>query len=901
MSLLRAARVRLRALTRRAEVDQELDEELRYHLERETERLVAGGMAPGEAAAAARRTFGNVGYTKESARDAYGLRLIDQVSRDLAFSARLARKHPAFGAVIVLSLALGLGGTVAMFSLTYSVLFAPLPLPAPDQLVALARVDRTDGSLTFSMNELRALRGASGAAALTAIRGASQIAVELGTAREFVNMTFVDGAFFPVLGVRLLRGRAIGRDDELRGATVAVVSELFAKRLFGSDSAALGQTLGIRGIRFTIIGVTPRAFRGVDYPGQFTVAIPTSTVVLIARAGNRPDDQGIPLGDTNDDQRMFKVVARISEHRQATLAALAAVFDHCCAAVAPGVRQRLEVIDIERGVPNGKNDFRGEVAPVLVMLLAGMALLLAVVCCNLASLLVVRTAARQRELAVRLSLGASRARLVSQLVLETLPLSILGGLLGVFVAGWATAAMLRAIPEADAYVDLVRFRFEPAVLFFAAGATLVGALAYSAYPALRATRAPIGQALRLDAHASRSRREGVLARGAVATQVALTVVLVSTAGLLAVTLRQLARVDGGYATDHLLLINVEARGTNYERGGVSPIRDRILEEIRRLPGVTFAAAGSMLPLFGGTTGWVELDLPGSRSSSGHRPAVQLNAVSPLYFETLGSRLRSGRGFTGADRRSAEAVAVVNSAFARHFFGNVDPVGRTLRAMVRGDTMVPLRIVGVAADMKYADLRSSPEQILYLPLAQTTDVWNALQFAVRVEGDAAAATHAVAEAIDAAAPGIRLRRMSDMQARVSMAMAVQRLATELAALASALVLVLSVIGLYGVVAYTVARRTSELGVRLALGATRGSIVWLVLRETLRISSIGVAIGMVLSFGASEALRSQLFGVGAHDPFVLAVSVTTLALVSLLAGGIPALRASRLDPRIALAAE
>jgi predicted permease len=901
MSRFRSLLVRLRAVVQRSSLDHDLDDELRYHLEKDVERLVAAGMSPRDAATTARRAFGNVTHAKEEARDAYAIRVIDLLTRDLTFAGRLARKHPAFSAVIVLSLALGLGSVITVFSLTYNVLFAPLPLPNPGELVALTRVSKADRDLAFSVNDVRALRSAFPKSTLTAVRGASQIAVEHANAREFINLTFIDGDYFSVLRLMPLRGRAITRDDDARGAAVAVLSQPFAQLLFGSDSAALDQNISIRGIAYTIVGITPRAFRGVDFPGQFTVAVPMSTVPYIARAGDRGDDRGVSLAAAGDDQRMLKVIARLSEQRQAAEAALTASFDRCCAAATNAGPQHLELLDISRGLPNGKDDFRGTAGAVFTMLLGGMVVLLAVVCCNLASLLIVRTTARQREVAVRLSLGASRRRVVNQLILETLPLAILGGALGLVVAKWATIALLNAIPEADAYVDLARFRLEPVVLLFSTAATLVAAVAFSAYPAFRGTRQRVSEALRSGSHASRPRREGAIARGVVTIQVALTVVLVTTGGLLAVTLRNLSRADGGFAVNHVLLVSLEARGTTYEHGGVGPIHEDILNAVRRVPSTSDAAFASMLPMFGGNMGWAELDIPGYEPPARQHALAQINAITPRYFATLGGSVRAGRDFTNADRLPGQTVAIISAAFAQRFFGSANPVGRTIRATIRGDSLVPMQIVGVAGDMKYADLRDTPPLLLYVPVAQTTEVWNALLVATRVEGDLSAATAAVTHAISDAAPGLRVRRVSDMRARVDVALAIQRLATQLAAFASAMVLVLSVIGLYGVVAHTVARRTSELGVRRALGATRRSIVWLVLREVFRVLAIGGTLGLMLSFLASSALRSQLFGVGTHDPIVFGASIALLALVSALASAAPALRAARTNPRVALTAE
>jgi predicted permease len=906
MSMLRSALVRARSLFRRSAVEHELDDELRYHLERETERLLERGMTARDARAAARRAFGNVEYLKEESRDARGLPALEHAVRDLGGAARLIRKQPGFAAVIVLSLGLGIGGTTAVFTIAYNVLLAPLAVPHPEQLIALARVAKDNRDVVFSWRELTALRGTPGVGTLAAQRTASQIALVNGSVREYVNMHFVDGAFFPMVGVRPLRGRLISARDDDGQATVAVLSQSFAERLFPGDSAVVGRTVEIRGTPFTVVGVTPRSFRGLEYPGQFTAAIPMSTVPLLASEGARADDRGVSIGAADDrhrDVRAFRIVGRLTTQRTRASAALGLAFERCCATAATstaGVRERLELLDIRRGI-GGKDDFRTEVGPILIMLLAGMGLVLVVVCCNIASLLVVRASARQRELAVRLALGASRARLLSQLILESMPLAVLGGAAGLIAAAWFTSGLARGIPEWETYIDVVAFRPAPMVLVFTGGVAMLCGLGFAVYPALASTRTHLSQVLRVDIHASRSRRQGTVARGVVVAQVAVTVVLVTAASLLAITIKNLSGVRGGFATDRVLLVSLETRGTSHEQTGLGPLHEAILERVRAVPGIRAAAMSSMMPMFGGNIGWLDMQVPGYSGAPNEQPSAQLNAVVPGYFATLTIPLVSGRDFTSADGPGSERVSIVSASFARRYFADRDPVGRSIGIMFRNNELTPVRIVGVVADVKYSDLRSVPEPLLHLPLAQDTQMWNSIPLVLRTDGEPTAWTPIVRRAIDAAAPGIRVRRVSDMGTQLGVAMAVPRLAATLAMFASAMALTLSVIGLYGVVAYSVARRTKELGIRIALGASVSGIVWFVQREIVRFVGVGVAIGLPLSYAANSAMRSQFFGVGAHDPVLSALSVALLLAVAALAGAVPARRAARIDPRIALSAE
>ena len=899
MSALQGIWVRLRSLVRRNDVERELDEELRFHIDQETERLVANGMSPETARETVRRTFGNVGALKDESRDARGIRFIENAARDLAYSVRIARRQPVFSAVVVLSLALGLGAVTAVFNLTYNVVFARLAVPRPTELVQLRRVFGNDRDVVFSREELRAIRSIPNAGSFAALRGASQIAVQLDRTREYINIQFVDGAFFPMVGVNAIRGRLLTPSDDSQQLPVAVLSADFAERLAPGDPALVGKTILIREAPFTVVGITPRTYRGVDFPGQFTVAIPMSTVPLLDRVSRRADDRGLPLStaDASDQLHTMRVVGRVSSDRAATSAAILRVLGDCCARGSTRT-DRIDLVDISRGITSQKDDLRAQLGSILMILLVGMSLLVVVICCNVASLLVVRASARAREIAVRLSLGASRARLVSQLIIETLPLAALGGVGGVIVAAWSTSLLVRSVPDWGPYVDLIALR--PQVFLFSGIATLLSAFGFAVYPALRATRGSLAQSLRLDSRLSRTKGQGMIARGVVVAQVALAMVLVTAAGLMAITLHNLRHVDGGFAVDGVLLVSIETRGTPYEPRGSEPIHKQILENIRAVPGVRAAAATTLMPMFGGSSGYLSATVPGYVPPRGERdPSALYVGTTPGFFETAGIPIRSGRDFGAEESASGAPAVIVNRAFATRYFAGVDPVGRAFRVRLNGDSIPMVRVVGVAEDAKYFNLQSSAEPVVYLPFSQINERWSGLQFVMRTSLDPVSVASAVTRAIDAAAPGVRANRVSDMHTRVDLALSIQRSSTQLATFAGIMVLALCAIGLYGVVSYSVARRTSELGIRMALGAGGRAIVWLVARETINVVGVGVVVGLALSFGATKLMSSQLFGVGAHDPFVMIFAILIFATVALLACAIPARRAARIDPCIALA--
>jgi predicted permease len=897
--------LKLRSLIRRTHVERELDEELRYHVERQTEQNIAAGMSPERARTEALRAFGGVERHKEDARDARGLRVLEQLARDLRHAFRLAGKHAVFSSIVVLSLALGIGATTAVFSLTYQVLFARLPLPHPDELIALERVGKQESDRMFTMSEYGTLREAADGAALAAVRSASAVSIAAGDTRRFVNINIVGGELFPLLGVRPEQGRLIGNEDDERSAAVVVLSRRFAEQLFPGDPSPVGKTVLIRGAPFTVVGITPPSFRGISFPGEFSAAIPLSTLPMLARESNGRDDRGnsfTPDGDRSGTQRIVGIVGRITRGSESVRVALATTFARCCAGADVGDPEKLQLLDISRGIPGGKGDFRGSARTIFSLLMAGMGLVLVVVCCNVASLLLVRASARQREIAVRLSLGASRARVVSQLLLENVPLALAGGLAAYLVAWWSTGLLMRQLPaDLEFLADIFRFDGGRAVVLFTGAITFVCCLAFAVYPAFRATRHQFADWLRLTARGTRSRSQGTVARGAVVAQVAVTVVLVTAASLLAASLGRTAREPGGFAADHLLLASIESRSTPYERQGANAVAGEILQRVRALPGIRVAAMSTYVPLYGGLNSWLRTEVAGHADPAGKPIWERINIVTPGYFAAAGVRLTAGRDFTASDAAGSEVSVVASEAFVKRYFANQDPIGRAISIAVDDSVLRPARIVGVAANAALNDLREVPEPIMYLNLSQARERLRNMLLLLRTTDEPMAMAPAVMRAIEAVAPGIQVRRVRDMESQRVASTAVQRIAASLAAFVSAMALVLSAVGLYGVVAYGVARRTSELGIRMALGARTRGIVWLVVRQTLVFLGLGVAIGLPLSYAANGAMAAQLFGVSAHDPALSAASILVLAAVALVASIVPARRATRIDPRIALSAE
>jgi putative ABC transport system permease protein len=877
---MRGLAARLRALIRRSVTDAELDEELTYHLDRETERNVARGMSERDARVAARRGLGNLTAHAEQARDAFGWRWLEHLGQDATYGWRALRRSPAFTVVAALSLALGIGANSMIFGVTYGVLFEPLPLPHPERLAVLERVAGTETDQSFSATEVDGLRQTPGIAGLTATRSGDNAPLVAGGERTFSTLDLVDETYFSTIGLRALRGRVIGPADVTAGAPVAVISHGFAERTFGSPERALGQVVRVYDVPTTVIGVTPAAFRGLEYPGWFTIAIP----VTLAPALGFPDFRHRP-------GRSFGVVVRRGDGASArqVAAALDAMFQRCCP---HATSERLAALDMTRGIGGGKNDARADYAPLLYLLMAGAAVVLLIACANVGNLLLVRAAAREREIAVRMSLGASRGRIVRQLLTESLLLGALGGMVALPFSAWGTLGVERMIPAAlSVYGDIVRWHPKPALLAFTAAVSVACVTLFGLVPAFRATRANLSASLRTGGRGSVGTGRRLLDRGIVVAQLSLALLLVSAASLLVTTLRNVAREDGGFASSGITLVSIETRGTQYERDGIVPLQSEILRRVRAVPGVQRAGMSTVSPVAGGRRVTVTLDVDGAPASR----SLVMAGVTPEYLASAGIALRTGRDFTDRDGGSSERVAIVSESVARRAFPGRNPIGETIE--VHADSVRAFRVIGVAADTKMFGLRGDRVPVVYAPVTQTGP-WPFLGLAVRIPDGAESLTRRVTDAVEAAAPGVRLRKISTMRSEVRDSMFADRLAASIATLFGGLALLLAAIGIYGVVAFTVARRTNEIGVRVALGARRAHILTLVLRSSLALVALAIAIGGPLAFMAGRAMRSQLYGVSAHDPVPLLVALGLMVAVTLLATSIPARRATRVDPLVAL---
>lgn len=870
---------RLRALFRRAEVDRELEEEMEAHLAQDIARYRARGLAHGEAVLEARRGFGNLLAHAEAGREAWGWAWLEQLGQDLRYGARSLLRTPAFTLVAVLSLALGIGSNTAIAGLIYNVLLRPLAAAHPEELAVLTRVDRGERDQRFPYRAVEALSQAAGVK-LTASRGGDNTPVELNGATAYLYLMFLDGDFFATVGIPAYRGRLIEPEDVRQAAPVAVVSAELARREFGSEDSVVGRSIRVRGQPFTVIGVTPPSFRGLQYPGYFQLAVP----LTLETALGLPDSR-------RDSTAGFSVVARAGAPAgwPRTETAMDQALRQCCP-TSSGSHLVLE--EMTRGIGGGKDDMRGDIAPILYALMGCVAIVLLIACANVGNLLLLRAAAREREITLRLSLGSSRGRIVRQLLTESLLLGGAGILLGLLFAGWTRALLVRSLPDMGGdYLAIARFEPTLPVVLFAVLVGLAAVLACGLAPALRASRSDLSLALRRGDRAGSGRTVGGLGRGLVILQVALTLVLLTAGSLLVTTLRNLAAKDVGIGVAGVLGMAIETRGTRYESAGITPLYPEILQVARSIPGVSSAGVTTFAPLFGGRNSTVRVQ---RADGSAQQAEAVFIGISPGYFTTAEIALVSGRSFAESDRIGSEPVVIVGESIARQVGGD-GAIGRMIR--LPGWRDETYRVVGVVRDVNLYGPRDGATPAVYLPMGQL-GTWPYVELLIRMTGDAPAPASLVTAAFERAIPGIRVRNIATGREKLAAWLLRELLAASLAGTFALLALGLAALGLYGVIAYNVARRTGEIGIRMALGASRPAVAGLVVRHAMTLVGAGFLVGIPVAILAGQGLGSILFGVSGHAILPVTLAVLVLGIVGLAAATIPAMRAVRVDPFRAL---
>ncbi len=900
----------------------EVNDEIRLHLQLRAAQLAAEGMAPDAARAEAERRFGPLheahGRLLTSARrreDRMRIReWLDALRHDLRLTVRALVRAPAFTAVAVLSLALGIGANAAVFSLFDQLLRRPLPVREPGRLINLASPGLKAGNMAtaapgsadeiFSYPMFRDLERAAPRARLVGLAAHVPFGANVAFRRHTLDTrgAFVSGAYFPLLGLTPAFGRLLGpADDGAPGAhPVAVLSHAYWTTHLGADPAVLGQTVLVNGRPLTVVGVAPRGFAGTSLGARPDVFVPVTMRPVL--------DPGSPALDNRQAYwaylfgRLRPGATPDGARRQLDAAYRAALLDVEFAQQKYRDPQyladfRARHLVVTQGA-QGQSQLRASAALPVALLAATTGVVLLIACANVANLLLARGAARVGEMAVRTSLGAGRRRLLGHLLAESCVLAVAGGAAGLVVARLTLAGLTAMLPAHfadDALTGALDWR----VVAFALAAGVATGVAAGAFPALQTTRPDLIAAVRAGAGqiAGAPRAATRVRSTLVGAQIALSMLLLVTAALALRSLVNVSRVELGVRVDHVVTFGVSPGRSGYSGARSQQLFAQLDRELAALPGVT-GVGGSLVPMLANSAWGNDVTVDGFRPGPNADNNARLDRVSAGYFRLFGVPLLAGREFTPGDRAGTPKVAIVNETFARRFGLGRAAVGKR---MAEGDTgPLDVEIVGVVRDAKYAAVKDSVPPVYFTPYAQDTSVGR-VQFYVRTAQDPAAALRVVAAAVARVDPTLPVEGLTTLPAQVREGTFTDRMIGTLAGAFALLATLLAAIGLYGVLAYTVAQRTREIGVRVALGASARAVRALVFGQARRLVLAGGAVGLLAALAVGRAARAFLFGVGGHDPAAVGAAAVVVVAVGLGAGYLPARRASRVDPMQALRAE
>lgn len=781
--------------------------------------------------------------------------------KDIHYGLRVLARNPGFTAVVLIVLALGIGANAAIFSVINTVLLRPLPYKNSERLVIA----------NLSLPDYRDLKESSQSFEETAVYASNLYNLKSDDDSEQIRGAVVSASFLSMLGSPLV-GRVFTEEDRDR---LAVLSYSLWQDRFGGSEAVLGQTINLGGNPHTIVGVMPREFQFPD--SGFKVWVPLEPAMAQARAQLE-----------NRTLRIFRAIGLLKvgvtfDQAQSELDAISEKLQQQFPNTNAGVRIQLTPV---------RERLLGDVRPALLVLLGVVALVLLIACANVANLLLARTMAREREIAIRNALGAGRVRLLRQLITESLLLACAGGLLGLLLASWIIAAIpsmgLEDLPRAD-FIQIDRF-----VILFTLSVSLITGLIFGLAPAFQAAKPDLVNSLKEGARGSEGRRYGRLRSVIIIAEVAISIVVLIGAGLLIKSFSHLTSVDPGFVPENLLTFNVVL--AEYENPDQrATLTAQILDEIERLPGVESAGAGTGLPpdLAQRIT---RFEVEGREIANADERSAYFIAISPDYFKSMGASLAEGRSFNKLDNQNAPKVVIIHESLARRLFPNEDPVGKRLKLINPEHEPDWRTIVGVVKDIRYSGLDDSDRPAIYTPFAQTPFLWSYMF--IRTKGAPQQMAGSIRSAVKSVNPNLVAAGIRPMEQLVHQSIARPRFNVLLIGSFAALALILASIGIYGVISYSVAQRTREIGIRIALGASRTDILRTVLGRGTVLTSLGVVIGVAASFALTRLMSSLLFGVSATDPVTFISVSALLVAVSLLASYIPARRAMKVDPIEAL---
>ena len=887
---------------RRARWDDERARELQDYLAHEIDDNVARGMTADEASRAAHRKLGNATRIREEIYQMNTIRFFDTTWLDFRYGLRLLRRNPAFSIVAILTLALGTGANAAIFQLVNSVRLRPLPVDRPQDLVWVSIDTHERGRVGWRMSR----RGNMSQAVWDGLKREQQAFAQVftfglttwtlavdGEGRSIDGM-YVSGSFFDGLGVRAEIGRVLSEADDRKdcGTAGAVLSHGFWQAHYGGNPGVVGQSIALDGYPFEIVGVTPPEFFGVEVGRKFDVAVPLCAEPLV---------RGENSGFGHAERWFLDTMARLKpgwtvERANAQLAAISpAIF---AANVPPSYNAETAkdyvhfTLTAAPGV-TGVSGLRTTYARPLWILLAATGLVLLIACANLANLMIARATARDREIALRLAIGASRARVVRQMLAESLLIAACGAAAGALLARWVSASLVAFLSteSTQLFLDLTP---DWRVYGFIALVAVTTCVLFGLSPALAVTATNPGQALHAGGRSSTDSHERFsIRRGLVVVQIALSTALVVGAMLFGRTLQNLVHVDPGFRPDGVMAIEVDVKRTRIQPTGRRDVFQQILDRVRAVPGVGAGAEVAIAPISGST--WSQSIAIGGVVQSGN---VYFNQVSGEYFEVMRTPLIAGRTFDTHDRPGSPKVVVVNQAFLRRYFPDRSPLGETFQFEPSpGSSQADFHIVGVVKDTKYVDLRQEFRPIAYFAASQDDRPEPLLSMVVRSETPQASLAPVITRAITEAVPGAFVSYYT-LTGFIDESLKTEKLMASLSGFFGVLAMIIAVVGLYGVMSYLVARRKVEIGIRMALGADPAAVVRMVIAESGALVAIGVVAGVAFAILVSGSAQALFYALEPWDPSSLVLAAGTLAAVSLLAAWIPARRASRISPLAAL---
>jgi putative ABC transport system permease protein len=888
-------------VTRRGRREDELREEIDGHLRMAAADRIDDGASPDEATAAAKRELGNISQIQEATRDVWGRRWLETLGQDVRYALRTFNRNRSFAFVAIVSLALGIGANMALFQVVDAVRLRSLPVASPRTLAYIHIVDmdpaRGSRQTWFSAVTYpvwRELERRQEAFADLFAWSPTDFNLSTGGEMRLASGLWVTGSFFDALGIRPAAGRLLSRDDDREGCVArAVLSHAFWQRAYGGQASAIGQTISLGGRTAEIIGVAQEGFAGLEVGSSFDVAVPVCADAVFSLDGRGRLASGVTwwlavFGHLKPGWTYDRATAHLATISPAIFASTVAP-NYPAESVDSYKRFTLAAYPGHSGVSNIRETFE---APLwLLLATAGVVLLIA--CANLANLLLARATARQREIAVRLSLGASRGRIVRQLMTESLLLAAIGGIAGALLARWLSDALVNFLNTSTRSVTLP-IAFDWRVAAFAFGLIVLTAALFGVAPALRATRVHAETVVRASGRGMTSGREVMgLRRLLVVAQIALSLVLLFGCLLFVRSLRNLSEVDPGFRSDGIVMANLLFNRVQVPADRQAGYRRELTDRVRALPGIEAAGSVQIAPLSGARAQndvWID---PKDRVS------VQFNTVGSGYFSTVRTPLVTGRDFDERDAPGAEFSAIVNEAFAATLKGQSALGTRFTRQRTPSTAEMTFVIVGVVRNSTYADMREAPSPTVFLPDSQSGSS-PFVRLAVRSSLPPEAVTSAITSTMASIDPRINVR-YSIMSSDIQNTLLLEKLMATLSVGFGLLAVVLTLAGLYGVIAYTVARRTNEIGVRMALGANAGKIVRLVVRETGVMLIAGLILGTGLALAAAREVASLLFNVPPYDPELLLAAVGLLALIAVLASAAPARRATKIQPIVALRTE